>query len=202
MTYVCLFTWVCLCDWSLLEHPSALSTHNGLISLLSPPFLPPLLSFARLLWMLNHGPCLPGACKHTSRTIGQNGGVTLCRLAEGKGAWVAKEEGVGGYHRPTGWLLSIVTYQTRTHTALPPQDTVKIPTDSQNTNTLRHMTHPLTSSTTKDFQSVTHVKYLPLNGESSKCCCLRYYSYIISQLKPANHGISKKSSCANLTTFP
>ena len=73
-----------------------------------------------------------------------HGGVTLFRLAEGKGAWVAKEEGVGGYHSPTGCLLSMVTYQTHTHTALAPQDIVKVPTDSQNTNTLRHMTHPLT----------------------------------------------------------
>lgn len=45
-----------------------------------------------------------------------------------------------------------------THAALAPQDMVKVPTDSQNTNTLRHMTHPLTSSTTKDLQSFTHVK--------------------------------------------
>lgn len=30
---------------------------------------------------------------------------------------------------------------------------VKIPVDSHNTNTLRHMTHPPKSSTTKDFQS-------------------------------------------------
>lgn len=59
---------------------------------------------------------------------------------------------------------------TRTHTALAPQDMAKVPTDSQNTNTLRHMTHPLTSSTTKDFQSFTHVKmarYLALKGEFS-----------------------------------
>lgn len=47
---------------------------------------------------------------------------------------------------------------THTHTAPAPQDMVKVPTDSPNTNTLRHMTHPLTSSTTKDLQSFIHVK--------------------------------------------
>lgn len=92
-------------------HPSALSTHNGLFSLSCLPlFFSPLLSSAPLPWMLNHGPCLLGACKHASRTIGQDGGVTLCRLDEGKGAWVVNEEGVGGYHSPTGWLPSRVIY--------------------------------------------------------------------------------------------
>lgn len=40
-----------------------------------------------------------------------------------------------------------------THTAPAPQDMANLPKDSRNTNTLRHMTHALTSSATKDFQS-------------------------------------------------
>lgn len=102
-------------------HPSTLSTYNGLFSLSCLHlFFPPLLCFAPLPWMLNHGPCLLGACKHASHTIGQGGGVTLWWLAKGKGPWMVNEEGVGGYHSPTGWLHSIITYpHTHTHTHPP-----------------------------------------------------------------------------------
>lgn len=135
-------------------HPSALPTHNGLVS---PSFSPPLHPFAPLPRILNDGPSLLGACKHASRTIGRGAWVTLSPLAEG-------QSGMGGKPRRR-WVVTIglqddgcpgrrrarTCMHARAHTHIQPQDTVRIPTDTLNTNTLRHMARPLTSST-KDLR--------------------------------------------------
>lgn len=88
-------------------HPSALSTHNGLISPsclpLSSPFflLPSSLS-------LDYPECLimaPAFREHVNMPAAPLAGAVVLLCADwlrGKGAWVAKEERVGGYHSPTG----------------------------------------------------------------------------------------------------
>lgn len=102
VTYMCLLTWLCLVDSSLLEYihqPSLLIMVSSPFPVSpSPPlFFPPLLSSPRLPWMLNRGPCLPGARKHASRTIGWARWCYSVSIGWGEG-------GMGGKRRRGWWL--------------------------------------------------------------------------------------------------
>lgn len=144
---VCLFTWVRLSDWSLLK-----CIHQPFQLIMASSPFPVSPSFSLLSSLPLHYPeCLimdPAFWEHVNMPAAPLARTVVLLCAD----WM-RGKGHGWYMKKALVVTIALQDDCRPELHTPPtclEDMVKIPTDSQNTNTLRHMTHPLTSST-KDF---------------------------------------------------